>query len=56
MAKKKKTPLRVVYQSVWSENMTDEEKKEARRRVDDAFDFIFRKTIERIEQDQAGFR
>ena len=53
MAKRKPKPLKVVYKSVWSEKMTENEKKEAQRRVDNAFDFIFRKTIERIEQDQA---
>jgi len=41
-----------VYKSVWSEKMTDEEKKESQRRVDDAFDFIFEKTVESMKQDQ----
>jgi len=56
MAKKKKTLLQVIYKSVWSEKMTEDEKKEAQRRVDDAFDFIFQKTIECIKQDQKQVR
>lgn len=44
MAKKKKAPLQVIYQSVWSEKMTEDERKEAQRRIDNSFDFVFRKT------------
>jgi len=52
MAKRKPKPLKVLYKSVWSEKMTEEEKKEAQRRIDDAFDFIFQKTVESMKQDQ----
>lgn len=50
MAKYKPKPLKVVYKSVWSEKMTEAEKKEAQRRLDDAYDFIFRKALEDIDK------
>jgi hypothetical protein len=52
MTPRKKTPLKIICKSVWSGKMAEDEKKEAKRRVDCAFDFIFQKTIERMKQDQ----
>jgi hypothetical protein len=49
MAKRKPKPLKVVYKSVWSEKMTENEKKEAQRRLDDAYGFVFRKALENLK-------
>lgn len=52
MGKKKKTPLKVVYKSVWSEIMTDTERNEAQQRVDDTFNFLFEKTFENMQNEK----
>jgi len=52
MAKHKKKLPKVVYKSIWSEKMTVEEKKEAQRKLDDIYNFIFQKTFESMKRDQ----
>lgn len=45
MAKRNKKEPKIVYQSIWSEKMTESEKQEAQQKIDDIFDYIFNKTI-----------
>ncbi len=45
MAKYKKKLIKVVYRSVWSEKMTEDEKKASQQKIDDIFDYIFSETI-----------
>lgn len=46
MAKHKKKLPKVIYKSVWSEKMTENEKNTAQQKIDEIFDFIFSKALE----------